>query len=456
MSRERTVVASRCGNEDRLQRRDRPSLRRGDPLLQFAHLVGERWLVPHRRRHPAEQRRHLGTGLREPEDVVDEQQHVFSFDVAEILGHRERRETDPETHARRFVHLTEHQRGVLDDARLGHLEEQVVPLTRPLADARENGDAAVLLRLPADHLLDDHRLSHACAAEHPDLAALHVELEQVDDLDAGLQNLLLRLEVLERRRVPVDRPPVGRLDARGFGVQWLTEHVVHVPEHALADGHGDGTARVRDRCSADEPVGRPERDRAHDSIADVLRDLARDRLGLVAERHVDRERGVDLWEPVRRELDVHHRADHAHDPSFRPFLVSHRSRSCSASRHSLVACASASAPPTISMISVVISSWRARFAWRVRTLMSSSALSVAAAIARRRAAFSEAADSSSAAYTFVTTYCGSRWSRICSGSGSNRYSGWTTPRPVPVTSSGAIGRNRWAVARSVNAERKSV
>src|ERR671910_22670 len=86
-----------CGNEDRLQRRDRTSLRRGNPLLQLAHLVGERWLVPHRRRHPAEQRRHLGTGLREPEDVVDEQQHVFSFDVAEILGHRQRRETNTET-----------------------------------------------------------------------------------------------------------------------------------------------------------------------------------------------------------------------------------------------------------------------------------------------------------------------------------------------------------------------
>ena len=66
-------------------------------------------------------------------------------------------------------------------------------------------------------------------------------------------------------------------------------------------------------------------------------------------------------------------------------------------RHSSAAAARASAPPTISMISVVISSWRARFACRVRILISSSALSVAAFIARRRAAFSEAADSSSAA-----------------------------------------------------------
>ena len=60
------------------------------------------------------------------------------------------------------------------------------------------------------------------------------------------------------------------------------------------------------------------------------------------------------------------------------------------------------------MISVVISSWRARFACRVRIFINSSALSVAAFIARRRAAFSEAADSSNAAYTFVIRYWGSR------------------------------------------------
>ena len=29
-------------------------------------------------------------------------------------------------------------------------------------------------------------------------------------------------------------------------------------------------------------------------------------------------------------------------------------------------------------------------------------------------------------------YCGSRWSRISAGSGSNRYSAWTTPIPVPA------------------------
>ena len=62
-----------------------------------------------------------------------------------------------------------------------------------------------------------------------------------------------------------------------------------------------------------------------------------------------------------------------------------------------VAADSASAPLTISMISVVIESWRARFMMRLRLLISSSALSVAAFIARWRNACSLAAALSSAA-----------------------------------------------------------
>ena len=51
-------------------------------------------------------------------------------------------------------------------------------------------------------------LAHAGAAEEADLAALHVGLEQVDDLDAGLEHLRPGLELVERRRVAVDLPPV--------------------------------------------------------------------------------------------------------------------------------------------------------------------------------------------------------------------------------------------------------
>ena len=95
---------------DRLHRRDRAVARRGDALLQVAHLRRERRLVTHRARHAAEQRGHFGAGLREAEDVVDEHEHVGVLLVAEVLGDGEARQADAQTRARRLVHLAVDQR----------------------------------------------------------------------------------------------------------------------------------------------------------------------------------------------------------------------------------------------------------------------------------------------------------------------------------------------------------
>src|SRR5436309_2914638 len=72
-------------------------------------------------------------------------------------------------HAGRLVHLSEHERSLLDDAGLGHLQEEIVALAGALPHAGEHRHATVLLGLSPDHLLDDHGLAHPGAAEHPDL-----------------------------------------------------------------------------------------------------------------------------------------------------------------------------------------------------------------------------------------------------------------------------------------------
>ena len=84
---------------------DRTFLGRGDAFLQVAHFGGERRLVTDGARRAAEQRGHFGTGLRETENVVDEQQHVLVLFVAEIFGDGERGQRDAQTRAGRFVHL---------------------------------------------------------------------------------------------------------------------------------------------------------------------------------------------------------------------------------------------------------------------------------------------------------------------------------------------------------------
>jgi peptide chain release factor 1 len=68
---------------------------RGDPLLQLTHLVGEVGLVAHGARHAAQQRGHLGTGLGEAEDVVDEEQHLLLLHVTEVLRHGQRAQGNP-------------------------------------------------------------------------------------------------------------------------------------------------------------------------------------------------------------------------------------------------------------------------------------------------------------------------------------------------------------------------
>ena len=253
-----------------LQRRDRAALGRGDALLQLAHLVGQGGLVAHGGGHAAEQRRHLGAGLHEAEDVVHEQQHVLVLHVTEVLGHGEGGQGHPQADARRLVHLAEDEGGLLQHAGLGHLDAEVGALPGPLADAGEHGHAAVLLGHAADHLGDEHRLAHAGAAEQADLAAGQVRREEVDDLDAGLEHPLGRLQLVEARCVPVDLPALQALGVVLVDVERCAPGVPDVPEHLLAHGHGDAPAGVADGRAPLEAVRRLEADRPHPAAAELL------------------------------------------------------------------------------------------------------------------------------------------------------------------------------------------
>ena len=259
---------------DRLDRGDRALAGRRDPLLQLPHLGLQRRLVADLRRHAAEQGGDLGAGLHEAEDVVDEEEHVLPLLVAEVLRHRQPRERDAHARAGRLVHLAEHEHRLVDDARLGHLEPEVVALARALAHAAERRQAAVLLGEVVDQLLDDHRLADAGAAEQADLAALRVGREQVDDLDAGLEHLRRRRQLLDRRRAAVDRPALDVVLELVAAVDRLAEQVEDAPQGDVADRHGDRAAGVDDLHAARQAVGRVHGDRAHAVIAEVLLDLA--------------------------------------------------------------------------------------------------------------------------------------------------------------------------------------
>ena len=161
-------------------------------------------------------------------------------------------------------------------------------------------------------------------------------------------------------------------------VERLTDHVEHVTEDSVAHGHGDASSGLANDGPANESVGGLHAHAAHATLADLLGDLGGDRNRHAVKDDVHLDRVVDLGQRVR--------AGTPRPPPVRRSRRPVRSREWSFQEQlSLVSHfpeRSASAPPTISMISVVIESWRARFMMRLRFWPSSSALSVAAAMAR--------------------------------------------------------------------------
>ena len=301
-------------------------------------------MVTHGRRHTAEQGRHLGTCLRETEDVVDEEQdvaHAVVQLVAERLGHGQAREGHRDTCSRRLVHLAEDQGGlrgaegflvdlrevpvaflhgfdelvaIFDDARLDHLAEQVVTLTGTLAHAGEDRVAVISFCDVVDELHDEHRLAHASAAEEADLTALQVRLQQVDDLDAGEEHLLGGGQVFILGRFAVDGVFLFAVKVAD-AVDGVARHVEQASLDLVADRDGDGLAQEVDFHATHEAVGGVHGDGTHRVLADVL---------LALEHHApavgaDYLKGVvDLREVgiAVLEVDVDHGADNLCDSSF--------------------------------------------------------------------------------------------------------------------------------------------
>ena len=163
-----------------------------------------------------------------------------------------------------------------------------------------------------DQLLDQHRLADAGATEQADLAAAGIRGEQVDDLDAGDQDLRLGRLVDIGRRGLVDGAALLGLDRTGL-VDRLADDVHDPAERLLADRHRDRLAGVGDLLVADEAVGGVHGDGAHGVLAEMLGDLehqavtvvvglerVQDRRQMLAELHVDDGAGHLGDAPERR------------------------------------------------------------------------------------------------------------------------------------------------------------
>ena len=289
---------------DGLERGDGAAAGGGDAFLQGAHFGAEGGLVADGGGHPPQQRRHLHTGQDVAVDVVDEQQHILVLLFAEILAHRQAGEGDAGADAGRFVHLAEHQHGAGKHAGVLHFVPQVVALAGALAHAGEHRHALMHRADVADEFLDDDGLADAGAAVGPDFAAFHKGGNQVENLDAGFQNLHRLALVVERGRVAVDGPA-----QRGFHRPQVVQRGAGDVEQAAqgfgADGDGYAGAGVGDFHAPGQAVGGAQGQAAHPVVADVLLHFQHQPLAVVVHLHRIEQPG----QFVGGEFHIHHRAD---------------------------------------------------------------------------------------------------------------------------------------------------
>ena len=289
---------------DRLHRGDGTGLGGGDALLQRAHLGSQRGLVADGGGHAAQQRGNLAARLGEAEDVVDEQQHVLLALVAEVLRHGQARQCHAHAGSRRLVHLAVDQRGLGEHAALLHFIVEVVSLAGSLANAGEHGKSAVLLGDVVDQLHDQYSLANARTAEQADLAALGVGRDQVDDLDARLQDLRGALLLVVGGCGAMDGP-LGRAIRGRKAVDGVAQQVEHAAQALLAHRHRDRRAGVHGLQAAAQAVGGVHGDAAHHIVAHVLRDLGGDHPALV----FDFNRIEQVRQVAAVKADVQNRTD---------------------------------------------------------------------------------------------------------------------------------------------------
>src|SRR5690606_19171396 len=270
----------------------------------------ERRLIAHSGGDTAERSGHFGAGLRETEDVVDEEQNVLAFDVTEIFRLREAGESNTHTGSGRLVHLAIDQRHLglvafgVDNAAFDHFVVKVVTLTRPLANASEHRVTAVAHGDVVDQLHDQNRLANAGAAEEADLTALGVRREEVNNLNTGHQNFRFRGLIREIRGRRVDGSGPFGLD-RAALVNRLADDVHDTAEGFRTDRHADRIARIDHFLTANQTFGRIHGNRPDGVLAKMLRHFQHQPLAIVVAMQSVQDIGEFLFK-----LYVHDGAQH--------------------------------------------------------------------------------------------------------------------------------------------------
>ncbi len=105
----------------------------------------------------------------------------------------------------------------------------------------------------ADQFLDEHRFADTGAAEQAYLAAFGNRRDQVDDFNAGFQDLNTAGLVDKRRRRTVDRCAGFKIVFQA--VDRLAGDIKHPSQRGIADRHANSSTGVADSGATFQTIG---------------------------------------------------------------------------------------------------------------------------------------------------------------------------------------------------------
>ena len=115
---------------------------------------------------------------------------------------------------------------------------EIIAFTRALPHSRKHRIPAMRLRNVVDQFHDHDGLADTGATERADLATFDERTDEVDDLDAGFEDVGARFLLNEGGRRPVDRIFLVEF-YRALLIDGDARDVEDSPKHALAHRHGN-------------------------------------------------------------------------------------------------------------------------------------------------------------------------------------------------------------------------
>ncbi len=208
--------------------------RRSNPLLKCTHLCCKSWLVPYRRRDSSEERWDFWTCLSESEDIIDEEENISFFFIAEVLSHCETCESDSCTRPWSFIHLTEDHHSLVDDAWIFHFMVEVISFTSSFTDTCHDRVSSVFWCDIVDEFLHDDSFTDTCTSKETYFTTLEHRSDEIDNLDTCFKNFCLSREFIVSRRCFMNWSCFVCFWC-WFFINWLAENIEHSAEYFWAD-----------------------------------------------------------------------------------------------------------------------------------------------------------------------------------------------------------------------------